>query len=387
MRELREEYLKTAEGLKAKLTALSDDFFRNPELGLEEERTSAMMREALKEAGFTIESGVAGMKTAFKASIGSGSPRIALLAEMDALPGIGHGCGHNIGGMASIGAGVALAKTLSARLLSGEGTLLVLGTPAEELGKGKVEMVKAGVFDGIDASMMVHGSSKRTVLKHFLGLERLTFTFHGKSSHASAYPEEGINALDAVIILFNSIGLLRQQLRSDVRVHGIITDGGRKPNIIPERAAASFYVRANDLKELASVKQRVINCAKGAAISAGCTVDTGSGGDLNAPMKINMAFIELYRGVLKSLGLKEDMQPPEKNVGSSDIGNVSQIIPTIHPHVPIREGINIHTREFAEATITPAGHRALMEGVCTLGLTAMELLVNREALEAVKKDF
>lgn len=387
MRELREEYLKTAEELKSKLTGLSDDFFRNPELGLEEERTSAMMREALKEAGFTVETGVAGMKTAFKASIGSGSPKIALLAEMDALPGIGHGCGHNIGGMASIGAGVALAKTLSGRLLPDKGTLLVLGTPAEELGKGKVEMVKAGVFDGVDASMMVHGSSKRTVLKHFLGLERLSFTFHGRSSHASAYPEEGVNALDAVILLFNSIGLLRQQLRSDVRVHGIITDGGRKPNIIPERAAASFYVRANDLKELASVKQRVINCAKGAAAAAGCTVEISNGGDLNAPMKINTAFIDLYRGVLKSLGLKEDMQPPEKNVGSSDIGNVSQIIPTIHPHVPIREGINIHTREFAEATATPDGHRALMEGVLTLGLTAMELLFNKEALEAVKKDF
>ncbi|OGP12662.1 MAG: hydrolase [Deltaproteobacteria bacterium GWA2_54_12] len=387
MRELREEYLKAAEGLRKKLTDLSDDFFRNPELGLEEERTSAMMQGVLKEAGYSVESGVAGMKTAFKASIGSGSPKIALLAEMDALPGIGHGCGHNIAGMASIGASVALAKTLSTRLKPGQGTILVLGTPAEELGKGKVEMVKAGVFEGIDASMMVHGSSKRTVLKHFLGLERLNFTFHGKSSHASAYPEEGINALDAVIVLFNSIGLLRQQVRSDVRIHGIITDGGKKPNIIPERAAASFYVRANDLKELASVKERVINCAKGAATATGCTVDIGNGGDLNAPMKINGAFIDLYRGVLKTLGLKEDMQPPEKNVGSSDIGNVSQIIPTIHPHVPIREGINIHTREFAEATVTPEGHRALMEGVSTLGLTVMELLFNREALEAVKKDF
>jgi amidohydrolase len=387
MRELREEYLLAAEGLKARLTGLSDDFFRNPELGLEEERTSAMMRDLLKEAGFSVETGVAGMKTAFKASIGSGSPKIALLAEMDALPGIGHGCGHNIAGMASIGAGIALAKTLAGCLKPGEGTLLVLGTPAEELGKGKVEMVKAGVFEGIDASMMVHGSSRRTVLKHFLGLERLNFTFHGKASHASAYPEEGINALDAVILLFNSIGLLRQQLRSDVRVHGIITDGGRKPNIIPERAAASFYVRANDLKELSSVKERVISCAKGAATAAGCTLDISVGGDLNAPMKINMAFIDLYRGVLKSLGLKEELQPPEKNVGSSDIGNVSQIMPTIHPHVPIREGINIHTREFAEATTTPDGHRALMEGVATLGLTAMELLFNKEALEAVKKDF
>lgn len=387
MRELKEEYLKAAEGLRDKLAACSDDFFRNPELGLEEERTSAKMQSLLKEAGFTVESGIAGMKTAFMAAIGTGAPRIALLAEMDALPGIGHGCGHNIAGMASVGAGIALAKVLKERLNAGEGTLLVLGTPAEELGKGKIEMAKAGVFNGIDASMMVHGSSKRTVLKHFLGLERVHFTFHGRSSHASAYPEEGINALDGVILLFNSIGLLRQQVRSDVRIHGIITDGGKKPNIIPERAAASFYVRANDLKELASVKERVINCAKGAATAAGCTLDVSDGGDLNAPMKINMAFIDLYRSVLKGLGLKEDTSSPEKNVGSSDIGNVSQIIPTIHPHVPIREGINIHTREFAEATISGDGHRALMEGVSTLGLTAMELLFSREALEAVKKDF
>lgn len=387
MREIREEYLKIAEGLRKKVTDLSDDFFRNPELGLEEERTSAKMREVLKDAGFSIESGIAGMKTAFRATIGTGSPVIALLAEMDALPGIGHGCGHNVAGMASIGAGAALAGVLPKYLKPGQGTLLVLGTPAEELGKGKIEMVKAGVFNGIDASMMVHGSSKRTVLKHFLGLERVNFTFHGHASHASAYPEEGVNALDAVILLFNSIGLLRQQVRSDVRIHGIITDGGKKPNIIPERAAASFYVRANDLKELASVKERVLNCAKGAATATGCTVDIIDGGDLNAPMKINMAFIEVYRNVLKALGLKEDIQPPEKNVGSSDIGNVSQIIPTIHPHVPIRAGINIHTREFAEATCSPDGHRALMEGVATLGLTAIELFFNREALDAVKKDF
>lgn len=387
MREIREEYLKIAEGLRKKVTDLSDDIFRNPELGLEEERTSAKMREVLKEAGFSVESGIAGMKTAFRAAIGTGSPVIALLAEMDALPGIGHGCGHNIAGMASIGAGAVLAGILPKYLKPGEGTLLVLGTPAEELGKGKIEMVKAGVFNAIDASMMVHGSSKRTVLKHFLGLERVNFTFHGHASHASAYPEEGVNALDAVILLFNSIGLLRQQVRSDVRIHGIITDGGKKPNIIPERAAASFYVRANDLKELASIKERVINCARGAATATGCTVDISDGGDLNAPMKINMAFIEVYRGVLKNLGLKEDIQPPEKNVGSSDIGNVSQIIPTIHPHVPIRAGINIHTREFAEATCSPDGHRALMEGVSTLGLTAIELLFNRSSLDAIKKDF
>jgi len=387
MTDLKNKYLEAAKGLAPVLTAMSDEFFKKPELGLEEEKTSARMQEALKEAGFSVEPGIAGMKTAFRASFGTGSPKIALLAEMDALPGIGHGCGHNIGGTASVGAGMALAMVLKGRIKPGEGTVLVLGTPAEELGKGKLEMINAGVFDGVDASMMVHGSSRRTVLKHFLGLERLNFTFHGKTSHASAYPEEGVNALDAVILLFNSIGLLRQQTRSDVRIHGIITDGGRKPNIIPERAAASFYVRANDLKELASIKERVINCAKGAATAAGCTLEVTGGGDLNAPMKINMAFIEVYRSVLRTLGLKEDLQPPEKNVGSSDIGNVSQIMPTIHPHVPIRAGINIHTREFAEATVTEDGHRALMEGVSALGLVALELLFNREALDAVKKDF
>ncbi|MBW7956707.1 MAG: M20 family metallopeptidase [Deltaproteobacteria bacterium] len=387
MRETREEFLAAAEGLRKKLTGLSDDFYRNPELGLKEARTSSMMQALLKEHGFHIESGIAGMETAFRASIGSGGPVIALLAEMDALPGIGHACGHNLGGTASIGAGAALAKALAGKLSPGNGTLLVLGTPAEELGKGKIEMIKAGVFDGVDAAMMVHGSSGRRVVKHFLGLVRLNFTFHGKSSHASAYPEEGINALDAVILLFNSIGLLRQQMRGDVRVHGIITDGGKAPNIIPEKASACFYVRAKDLKELDSMRKRVIECARGAAVSTGCSLEAAEGGDLNAPMKINMVFAGVYRRALEQLGLKEDGEAPEKNVGSSDIGNVSQIIPTIHPHVPIRKGINIHTQDFADATITPDGHRALMEGVKALGLTAIELFFNTEALETIRKDF
>ncbi len=387
MREAREEFLTAAEGLEKRLTDLSDDFYRNPELGLKEVRTSSMMQAFLGEHGFRIEPGVAGMETAFRASTGSGAPVIALLAEMDALPGIGHACGHNIGGTASVGAGAALSKALAGKLPGGKGTLLVLGTPAEELGKGKIDMIKAGVFDGVDAAMMVHGSSGRRVVKHFLGLVRLNFTFHGKSSHASAYPEEGVNALDAVILLFNAIGLLRQQMRSDVRVHGIITEGGKAPNIIPEKASASFYVRAKDLKELDSIKTRVMECARGAAASTGCSLVVAEAGDLNAPMKINMAFAGVYRRALEHMGLKEDGEAPEKNVGSSDIGNVSQIIPTIHPHVPIRKGINIHTRGFADATVTPDGHRALMEGVKALGLTAMELFFKPEALEAIKKDF
>ena len=385
--ELKKRVVEAAGALEEKLAAMSDGFYRNPELGLEEHRTSAAMRAFLIDAGFSVEEGVAGMETAFRASIGSGGPVIALLAEMDALPGVGHGCGHNIGGTASVGAGAALCAVLKDKLDAGEGTLLVLGTPAEELGKGKIEMIKKGLFEGVDASMMVHASSKRTLVKNFIGLAKVNFIFHGRASHASAYPEEGVNALDAVIQTFNSINALRQQLSTGVRVHGIITDGGKAPNIIPDRAAAYFYVRSNDLTELMAVKARVIKCAEGAAIATGCGVEVVEAGDLNAPMKINHSFYDIYRGALSMLGLKEDLQPPDKNVGSSDIGNVSRLMPTIHPHVPMRPGINIHTHCFADATISPDGHRALMEGVRCLSITAVELFFNPGAVERIKKDF
>ncbi|MBI5344453.1 MAG: amidohydrolase [Deltaproteobacteria bacterium] len=354
---------------------------------MEEFKTSSAMREFLSGFGFSVEKGSSSMPTSFSARFGTGSPVIALMAEMDALPGIGHGCGHNIAGTASVGAGAALASAIGDVLKPGKGTVLVLGCPAEELGKGKIALIEAGAFDNVDAAMMAHGSSRRTAIKHFLGLIRLNFTFFGLASHASAYPEQGINALDAVIQTFNSINALRQQLRGDVRVHGIITDGGKAPNIIPERACALFYVRASDLKELVSVKGRVMDCAAGAAKAAGCRLETDESADMNAPMKINNAFIDIYRDALRFLGLQEDIQPPDKNAGSSDVGNVSQIVPAIHPHVPIKNGVNIHTREFADSTVTPEGHRALMEGVSAIGLTAIDLLFSPGALERVKRDF
>lgn len=385
--KIKNDFINAASSLEERLLALSDGFYKDPETGLEEHRTSAAMQGLLKGFGFAVESGVAGMSTAFRASLGSGAPVIAILAEMDALPGIGHGCGHNIAGTASIGAAAALSMVLKDSLKQGQGTLLVLGTPAEELGRGKIEMIKAGVFEKVDAAMMVHGSSKRTVVKHFLGLARLRFTFMGKASHASAYPEEGINALDAVIQTFNSINALRQQLRTDVRVHGIITDGGKAPNIIPERSEAEFYVRSKDIGELESLRRRVINCAEGAAKATGCALEVTAVGEVNYPMKLNGAFADVYRGALSFIGLSEHPEPALWAVGSSDIGNVSQIIPTIHPHVPLRPGINIHTREFADATVSPDGHRALMEGVKTLGLTAMELLFNPSMLQKIKADF
>lgn len=383
--DMKKALIEAAGSLEERLTALSDDFYRNPETGMEEFRTSSSMQAFLREFGYDVEEGAGGLPTAFVASIGEGSPKVALLAEMDALPGIGHGCGHNISGAASVGAAAALATVLKSRSMPG--SIVVIGTPAEELGSGKIELVKAGVFDGIDAAMMAHGSGRRLVAKHFLGMAELKFTFNGRAAHASAYPEDGINALDAVIQTFNSINALRQHFTQDVRVHGIITDGGRAPNIIPERAEAVFFVRAGDLDGLAYMKNKVTRCAEGAAAATGASLVVTPIGESNAPLKHNRALIDAYRGSLEYLGLVEDDHPPDKNMGSSDIGNVSQVVPAIHPQVPIRKGLTIHTREFADSTVTPDGHRALMEGVKALGLTALDLLSNPGLMKKIKEDF
>ena len=381
--EIKAEILNILDELKERLFSLSCDFYHNPETGLKEYKTSAACMAILEESGFKVEKGVAGMETAFRANFGNEKPAIALLVEMDALPEIGHGCGHNISGVASVGAAIALSKVIP--MIGGR--IVVLGTPAEELGIGKIAMIKAGVFEGFDAAMMAHPSSKRMVTRIFLGLIRLNLNFKGKPSHASAYPEEGVNALDAVIQTFNSISALRQQLRSDVRIHGIITDGGAAPNIIPEKASASFYVRAKDLNELYSVKEKVLNCARGAALATGCELTIEEGADMNAPLKLNKALADIYRRQMEFLGLKEDDFPMDKNAGSSDIGNVSQVLPTIHPHILLKRGINIHTREFADATITEDGKNAIMEGAKTLALTALELIMDKEAMKMVKRDF
>jgi len=383
----RSALLKAADSLKDGLAAISDGFYENPETGMEEYRTSEVMQRYLAEAGFKVEAGPGGLPTAFLASWGEGAPRVAFLAEMDALPGIGHGCGHNVSGAASLGAAAALKSALEAQALNGAGTILVIGTPAEEKDGGKIDLVKAGVFEGVDAAMMVHASGRRLVAKYFLGMAELRFTFAGRAAHASAYPEDGINALDAVVQTYNSISALRQHFRSDVRVHGIITDGGRAPNIIPDKAEAVFFVRAADIEELERMKKRVLACAEGAATATGATLTATEIGEANAPLKHNRSLIGAYRGALEHLGLSEDAHPPDKNMGSSDIGNVSQVVPAIHPQVPIRKGLTIHTREFADATATPEGHGAIIEGVKALGLTALALLADPGLVQSIKDDF
>lgn len=355
---------------RAEFIAIAAELFAHPEIGLEEHRASQLLAGLLEREGFAVQAGIAGMPTAFCARRGTAGPTIAILAEMDALPELGHACGHNIIAAAAMGAAVALCSSIPAEAAR----IVVLGTPAEEQGIGKIELIKAGFFDDVDFAMMVHPSSRRYVTKGYLGLARVRFVFFGKPAHAAAYPEEGINALDGVIQTYNGINALRQQCRQDVRIHGIITDGGVAPNIIPAMAACSFYVRADDLGEVHHAMERVVACAQGAALATGCRLEVHADPRIMAPFRIIEPFADLYAEQLRILGLEEDSVPIDRNRGSSDIGNVSQIVPTIHPHVPIGQGINIHSRDFARATVSPKGELAVLEGAKAMAMTAAELV-------------
>ena len=361
------------------LKSIAVELHVNPEIGLNEHRSSALLADTLELQGFTVQRGIAGMATAFRAGYGETGPAIAILAEMDALPELGHACGHNIIGAAAVGAALALRHTLPPETAR----IVVFGTPAEEQGIGKVDLIEQGYFEDIDFAMMVHPSARRTVTKLYLGVAKVRFTFSGRSAHAAAYPEEGINALDGVIQTFNAVSALRQQLREDVRVHGIITDGGIAPNIIPARAACFFYVRAEYLPMLHEVKRRVIACAEGAALATGCTLAVEVDRRVMAPFRVNRPFADLYAAQLEYLGLIESDSPAGRNRGSSDIGNVSQIVPTIHPHVPIGDGIHIHTPGFAVAAGSERGGEAVLEGARAMALTAIDLCLLPELRKTI----
>jgi amidohydrolase len=365
--------------------ALSDWMATSPELSLEEHQTSVRYRDYLIARGFTIESGVAGMETAFVAVAGATDAplQVALLAEMDALPGIGHACGHNLSGPASLLAAAALSEVVPAKAAR----IAVVGCPAEETGVGKRRLVEAGIFEGFDVAMMAHASDMRRAHRLFLGNRKFELVYHGRASHAAAYPERGINALDGVISFFVGIGLLRQQLTRGARVHAIVSDGGRAPNIIPERAAARVWVRALDDDVLDDTEKRVLGCARGAAEASGTRLEVLEEGGASPPMKANLPLAAAYRRQLVALGLEESAHAPTDAIGSSDITHVSRVVPTIHPNFPIGEQLELHTRDFAEATVSARGREGLLEGARALALTVLELVEKRDLRDEVRSAF
>jgi len=382
MNDIKSRIADAVDTLAPELEALSHRIHANPELAYQEVQASGWLADFLRDCGFTVERGVAGVATAFRAVIDCGpGPGLAVLCEYDALPGIGHACGHNVIAAAGAGAGAALAA-VKGRLPGGR--ILVIGTPAEEGGGGKVKLIEGGVFQDVDGAMMIHGFDRNLLHQNLLGVTRVALEFSGKAAHASADPWAGVNALDACIQTFNGIAMLRQQMRPDCRIHGIITHGGDVENVIPERAAAIFSVRAPALDLMWNLHERVVACAEGAARAAGCTVEVIPRDVVYEPMNSSAVLMDFFAANMRSLGLAEGTPSPDR-VASSDIGNVSQRVPTIHPWIAIApEGMAIHTREFREAAVGKAARAGLLAGAKAIAMTVVDLLADPSGLARAK---
>jgi amidohydrolase len=381
--EFKVEAKDRVELQRQQLIQLSLNIHDNPELGFEEEKASAWLTGYLEDSGFHVEQGIVGLATAFRATYGQGSPRIALLAEYDALPKIGHGCGHNIIATSAVGAGVA-SKPVIDQL---GGSVVVLGTPAEESIGGKIDMVNAGAFKEIDITMMVHPNVLNMVTVQTLACSSLEVEFFGQPAHAAAQPHRGINALEAMVLAFTSINSLRQHVKGEARIHGIITDGGEAPNIVPAHSAALFLIRALDNEYLAELKDKVLNCFTGASVASGARLEYRWRDRTYAPMKNNATLAGLFKQNLESLGRHVEAFDPRFGFGSTDMGNVSQVVPSIHPTIAIASpGVSIHTQDFASAAASEAGHEGLMDAAKAMAMTVADIL-QPGMLDRIKQEF
>jgi len=375
------------------LWGLALQIHANPELAFKEEKAASWLTAFLERQGCRVERGVGGLPTAFRAEVsGAGDgPTIAVMAEYDALPGIGHACGHNVIATAGAGAGAALAVVAS-RLGHGrlpyDGRIEVVGTPAEEGGAGKVKLLDAGVFRAVDAALMIHPRCGTQVWRPTLGLMKAKVEYFGTAAHAASWPWRGVNALNAVIALFNSLDAMRQQLRPDARVHGVITNGGQQPNIIPEYTSADFYLRSLDKTYLQEVRRRFEAAAEGAATATGCRVQVTIDSRIHDPLKPNGPMATLFERNLARIDFPVDPDDGQAGYGSTDAGNVSHAIPTIHPYIRTSpDGVPGHSREFAEHNATPLARAGMVAAAKALALTALDLLADPGSLQAAKEEF
>ncbi len=371
--------------LGAQLLATSHDIHAHPELLFKEFRASKRLADELEQGGLKVQRGVGGLETAFRAELDGGAPgpTLAILAEYDALPGIGHACGHNIIATSALGAGLALARTKQPFA----GRVVIIGTPAEEGGGGKILLAEAGVFDDVDASFMLHPSRSDMVRRSSLASSRVELVFHGKASHAAGAPDQGINALEAVIQTFNGVNARRLQMRGDARVHGIITHGGDAVNIIPARASARFSIRARDRAYQRQLVQMLRQAAEAGATVTGARLEWTEtrGYDNTVP---NSTIADVMAKNMVALGRAVAEPAANERMGSTDMGDISQILPAVHAYFAIvPESIANHTPEFAVAAASPEGDRAVLDGAKTLAMTAADLLAESSLLAQAKADF
>lgn len=369
MSRVKDELQRQVDRRRESLVTLSHRVHEANEIRFEERRSAEMVADALATAGFTVEHGVCGLETAFVATAGSGPLSIGICAEYDALPGIGHACGHNVIAAAAAGAGVALAAMADDLGI----TVRVLGTPAEESGGGKILMLDGGAFDGLHAAMMVHPSPEERTHADCLAVAHFKVHYHGREAHASAYPERGVNAADALTVAQVAIGLLRQHLRSHDQVHGIVTHGGDAPNIVPAHTTARFYVRARDLESLDRLQVRVQRCFEAGALATGTRFEQESESPPYSEFTPDLEIGDLYRANAESLGRVFPALPPKKG-GSTDMANVSLRMPTIHPMIQVdAKGASNHEPEFTAACITGSADRAVRDGALAMAMTAVDM--------------
>lgn len=369
------------------LIEISRDIHARPELAFEERYASDRLTSAMADHGMNVTRGAYGLETAFEAEFGSGDgPCVALLAEYDALPGIGHACGHNLIATAALGAAFAL------QALGGDlpGRVRLLGTPAEEKGGGKELMARAGAFDGVDAALMIHPSGINLVTMPCLCYADVQVVYHGRSAHASAMPHKGINALDGLLLAYQAISNLRQHIRGTERIHGIVTDGGQAPNIVPDRAAGEFYVRAATSAQLEALKPRVQACFEAGAKGAGCEVEIMWGDVDYLDLNTNWPLAARFQQHAEALG--REFYPIDKlgvgGAGSTDMGNVSQRVPSIHPMLAAApRNVVIHHPDFARYAGSELGDAAALDGARSLALTAFDFLADAELRAATVKAF
>ena len=350
------------------LVALSHRIHANPELGFEEEQACAWLCELLEGAGLQVERGVGDLPTAFAARAGSGPLHVVVCAEYDALPAVGHACGHNVIAAMAAGAGMALARVADDAGLR----VTVLGTPAEEGGGGKILLLKRGAFDGAHAAMMVHPSPYEQPEMPIIAVNHLKVAYTGKEAHASAYPFLGVNAADALVVAQTAIGLLRQHLRPSDRVHGIVTKGGDAANIIPAHTTADWMVRAADLEQLEEVRAKVARCFEAGALATGATLELSEDHDPYSEMRHDHELSALYQRNAEALG-RTFIGRSDRGAGSTDMGNVSLALPSIHPTIGIDSlpAVN-HQPEFTASCATPAADQAVVDGAVAMAWTAID---------------
>ena len=378
----------TIQAMEPQIIQIADFIHENPESGNKEFKAVELLTKTLADNGFVIEKGVAGLETAFVATYknAGGGPAISFMAEYDALDGLGHGCGHNLIAASCTGAAIALSKNLG----STPATIIVFGCPAEETTSGKIPMAAAGLFNRADVGMQMHpGSNQAGVGSISLALNLIDFTFDGKASHAAASPWLGRSALDGVMMMFNGVEYLREHVKQDIRIHGIVTNGGQAANIVPEKAAARFYVRGLERPYLNTVVERVYDIARGAALATGTTVTIKEVKQYDNVVNVP-SFMKLIQDTSKASGI-DDLPPPDPMAGSSgstDFGTASSRIPCVMFALPVStEPIAGHSREMVAATFTPMGRQSAVLAADIMAKAGWDLIADPALLAKLKAEW